>query len=173
LSLAYHSGSSSPSPSDAPVSFDATLSPDPGDGNIVTFKDNGVTIGTAATTNGVAVFTTSSLAYNSGIPHPITAVYGGIISSTISHTVNPPPVYSGYVISGSGSISAGVASQLTITAVDTNAATATDVIGDVTLVFSGLSAGPDSSLATVRDKNGILRALGSSTVITFTNGVGL
>ena len=79
------------------VTFTATVTPASGsipNNETVTFYDNGTSIGTGATSggNGLASYTTSSLAAGS---HPITATYAGdsnFSSSTGSLTGNPQVV---------------------------------------------------------------------------------
>jgi hypothetical protein len=70
-----------------PVTFQATVAPvSPASGTptgTVTFFDNGVAIGTATLVNGVAKFTTSSLAKGN---HTITATYAGDVNFAGSST---------------------------------------------------------------------------------------
>jgi Bacterial Ig-like domain (group 3) len=77
------------------ATFTATIKSElgvPADGELVTFTDSGVTIGTAPLTKGVANFITSSLSLGT---HNIAAVYNGdpvfstSTSITVHHTVNP------------------------------------------------------------------------------------
>jgi hypothetical protein len=74
VALAYHAGSSSPSTYGATVSFDATITPNPGDGTAVAFLDGTNSLGTANTTGGVATFTTAATQLSTG-GHSITASY--------------------------------------------------------------------------------------------------
>ena len=57
-----------------PVTFTATASPAPLNGEAITFKDGGNVLGTSAIMAGQAMFSTSALA--AGL-HSVTAVYGG------------------------------------------------------------------------------------------------
>jgi len=66
--------SANPASTGQSITFTATVTPVPPNGETVTFMDGGVTLGTAALTNGVASFSTSSLAAGN---HTITAFYGG------------------------------------------------------------------------------------------------
>ena len=77
-----------------PVTFTATITPSSGaipNGETVTFDDGSVAIGTGATANGVAAFTTSSLAVGT---HNITAIYAGdanyqaVTSKVLKQVVN-------------------------------------------------------------------------------------
>jgi hypothetical protein len=80
------------------VSFTATVAPSPGSAGTVTFFDNGVAVPGAsnvALSNGVAVFSTSTLAVGS---HPITAVYNG----SLNFAASPPSNTQTVVVSASG-----------------------------------------------------------------------
>ena len=86
--------SGTPSLIGQPVTFTATITPSSGaipNGETVTFDDGSVAIGTSTTANGVATFTTSSLAVGS---HNITAVYAGdanyqaVTSKVLKQAVN-------------------------------------------------------------------------------------
>jgi lysophospholipase L1-like esterase len=71
-----------PSTNGAPVTFTATVTPAPANGESVTFYDGATALGAAGLTNGQAGFATSALAVGS---HSITAAYGGdtyLFSST-------------------------------------------------------------------------------------------
>jgi polygalacturonase len=76
------------------VTFTATLTPAPTNGEIVTFYDGSTRLGTGTLNAGHATFNTTQL-----VPglHSITAVYGGDIlyiastSAAVTQTVNPPP----------------------------------------------------------------------------------
>lgn len=76
-----------------------------------------------------------------------------------------------FVITGSTSQTAGSANNLTITLIDPNGNTLTSYNGDKNLIFSGANLSPNSTAPTVSDKNGTATAFGSTTIITFTNGV--
>lgn len=79
--------SGTPSPAGQPVTFTATVIPASGsipNGELVTFSNGANTLGSAATVNGVAAFTTASLP---GGSNPITATYpgDGTYQSSTSH----------------------------------------------------------------------------------------
>ncbi|MDF0694885.1 invasin domain 3-containing protein, partial [Aquirufa sp. BABACH-43C] len=77
------------------------------------------------------------------------------------------------VITGSGSQTAGAAQTITLTAKDAEGNTVTGYSGDKTLTFSGATSSTNPVTApTVTNKNATAINLGSSTVVTFTNGVG-
>ncbi len=78
--LALTSGSN-PSTYGNSVTFSATISPAPTNGETVTFKDGVTTLGTGTISAGVAAFSISTLAYGS---HSITAVYAGDVTNTAS-----------------------------------------------------------------------------------------
>jgi hypothetical protein len=118
-------------------------------------------VGTNITVNVSGLTLTGSAATNYLLTQP-----------TFLANIMMPIEYSGYAITGGAAAQAGTGSQLTITAVDTNGAVVTGVNGDIALTFSGLSAAPDGSLATVTDKTGAAQNMSAPTVITFTDGVG-
>ena len=77
------------------LTFQATVSPAPTNGEAVTFQNGTTTLGTGLLTGGVAIFTTSALPAGS---NSITAVYtgdgayGGSTSGALSQTVNLAPL---------------------------------------------------------------------------------
>ncbi len=86
--------SANPSVPAQSVTFTATLSSDngvPANGATISFRDNGVEVGTGTLTSGVATFSTTVLALGT---HPMTAVYAGdagftaATSSPLSQAVN-------------------------------------------------------------------------------------
>lgn len=79
---------------------------------------------------------------------------------------------SGYQITGaSPTVGAGGTDGLTISRVDQYGNVVTTFSGDVVLTFSGLATSPAGDVPTVTDKNGNPVDLGTSTTITFVNGV--
>lgn len=86
--------SANPSVYGTVVTFTATVSPAPTNGEIVTFKDGSTTLGTGTLSGGQATFntTTTQLA---AVSHSVTAVYAGdgaygpSTSSAMTQTVNP------------------------------------------------------------------------------------
>jgi autotransporter-associated beta strand protein len=72
---------SNPSTYGNSVTFSATVSPAPTNGESVTFKDGATTLGTGTISAGVAAFSISTLAFGS---HSITAVYAGDVTNTAS-----------------------------------------------------------------------------------------
>lgn len=66
---------------------------------------------------------------------------------------------------------AGVADNLTTTALDAYGNTATSYTGSHNLTFSGASSSPSATLPTVADSSGAAINFGSATAITFTNGI--
>ena len=68
---------SSPSTYGSPVTFQAFVSPDPGDGSAITFYTNAVACGTATTTSGVASLTETNWAYSGGSAYTVTATFAG------------------------------------------------------------------------------------------------
>ena len=84
-----------PSTYGASLTFQATLSSAPTNGETVTFYDGATSLGSFALTGGVATYTTSALVAGA---HNITAVYGGdgtygaSTSAVFAQTVNPAPL---------------------------------------------------------------------------------
>lgn len=66
---------------------------------------------------------------------------------------------------------AGVADNLTITALDENNSTVTTYAGSHSLTFSGASSSPGGNAPTVANSSGTAIAFGSSTAIGFTAGI--
>ncbi|HSY17560.1 MAG TPA: Ig-like domain repeat protein [Candidatus Acidoferrales bacterium] len=66
------------------LTFHAVVSPDPGDGSTITFRTNGVAIGTAVTASGAADLTTAALTCSGGSAYTVTADFGGNANDTAS-----------------------------------------------------------------------------------------
>lgn len=86
--------SANPSTLGNAVTFTATVTPAPTNGEIVTFYDSSTVIGTGALNAGRATFSTSQLSAGT---HYLTAVYGGDVlylhstSAIVAQLVEPPP----------------------------------------------------------------------------------
>jgi fibronectin-binding autotransporter adhesin len=76
-SLSLTSLGGNPSTYGTALTFQAAVSPDPGNGSTVTFLTNGVAFGTATTTSGTATLTTSTLTYSGGSAYTVTAGFTG------------------------------------------------------------------------------------------------
>ncbi len=74
----------SPSTYGDSLTFHAVVSPDPGNGSTITFKTNGISIGTAVTSSGAADLTTSTLPYSGGSAYTVTADFGGNAANAAS-----------------------------------------------------------------------------------------
>jgi hypothetical protein len=74
-------------------------------------------------------------------------------------------------LTGSSSQTAGNTQTLTLTAKDALGSTMTSFNGDKTVTLSGASASPDTTSPTCTDKDGVAIPFGTSTTLTFTNGV--
>jgi len=132
-----------------------------------TTKSNGVT-GTFRNVSVIGDPTyTASVAYS-----------GNSITLTLSGGSSTLP--SAYKIQVAGNSSAtttaGTGVNLTVTALDSFGATLTAFNGDGALSFYGLATSPNSTAATVSDKNGIARnatllAATPNTTLTFVNGI--
>ena len=76
-----------------------------------------------------------------------------------------------FTITGASPATAGSNVVLTITAVDVFGNTVAAYAGAHNLIFSGLSAAPNASVATVTDNTAAAIAVGTGTTLTFTAGV--
>ncbi|MBI2638839.1 DUF2341 domain-containing protein [Candidatus Peregrinibacteria bacterium] len=75
-------------------------------------------------------------------------------------------------ITGTATQTAGTPQTITLTARDYAGNTITSFSGDKSIIFSGANAAPNGATPTCTDKYGTATNFGSSTLITFTNGVG-
>lgn len=112
--------------------------------------------------------------YQTADPVNRTATISGLASFS-DFAVGEPnaftPAVTLVVSSGVSSATAGTAVPVTITAYDSQGAVAAGYDGDIAITFSGPAAAPDGTQPTALDKDGGVIAMGSPTVITFTNGV--
>jgi hypothetical protein len=74
-------------------------------------------------------------------------------------------------LTGSSSQTAGNTQTITLTAKDALGSTMTSFNGDKAVTFSGASASPDTTSPTCTDKDGVAISFGTSTTLTFTDGV--
>ena len=134
--------SANPSTYGTVVTFTATVSPAPTNGESVTFKDGSTTLGTGTLSGGQATFNTTATQLAAG-SHSITAVYAGdgalgaSSACALTQTVNPL----GLTVSGL-TISNKVYNKTTAATLNTNGYTLNTVIGGdaVTLVTNGYTA---------------------------------
>src|ERR1019366_5873273 len=101
----------------------------------------------------------------------ISATDGSLTSNTISVTINPATAASLTLSAASGSITAGTTDQLTITAYDTYGNVATGYATSENYTFSGASSSPLGNNPTVTNNAAVAKNFGTTTVLTFTNGV--
>jgi len=95
----------------------------------------------------------------------------GILTSNVFNvTVNPATAASLSLSAASATQTAGTTNQLTITAYDAYGNVATGYTGDKDLTFSGAST-IGIYQPTVTDKTGAAVGLGTSEILTFTNGI--
>jgi DNA-binding beta-propeller fold protein YncE len=117
------------------VAFTATVTASGGQTptGIVSFLDGGTLLGTGALSGGLATFSTAALSVGS---HSITAVFNananfnGSTSAALTQQVNPGPA-AHFVAAASGSVVAGTAFNLTVTAEDSFNDVATGYTGTV------------------------------------------
>ena len=99
--------------------------------------------------------------------HAVLLLFLVMAFGAASVSANP----TGFVITGSGTQTAGKTQSLTIRA-DSSGQAARSYDGPKSLIFSGATSSPNPvTQPTVTDSGGIARAFGVSTVIRFTNGV--
>src|SRR4051794_14914017 len=91
--------------------------------------------------------------------------------TSASVTLNVGPVTHFLVSAASNSPLVGAADQLTITAKDAGNNTVTTYTGSKNLTFSGANASPNANNPTVTNASGTAIAFGSTTAVTFTNGI--
>ncbi|MDE2232488.1 MAG: hypothetical protein KGJ95_10590, partial [Candidatus Omnitrophica bacterium] len=139
----------------------------------VTDKSNStVNFGTAETitfTNGVSTAGGLMTLYQAETAS-VTGNDGSLTTNALSVTVNSSSAVGLALTAASGTVTAGITDQLTITAQDTYGNTATSYTGDKTVTFSGANS-IGSYHPTVTDKSGTAVNFGTSETLTFTNGV--
>lgn len=97
---------------------------------------------------------------------------GSLSSSTaLVATVAAAPAVELVLSASSTTPTAGATINLTTTAKDTYANTATSYAGSHNIIFSGASASPNATLPTVVNSTGTAVAFGTATALTFTAGV--
>jgi hypothetical protein len=101
----------------------------------------------------------------------ITIKQGAVSGTSGSFTVNPSTASSLSLTAASTTPTAGVADNLTITALDAYGNTATGYTGAKSLTFGGAST-IGTSKPTVSNSSGTATAFGTSTSITFASGIG-
>jgi hypothetical protein len=126
-------------------------------------------------TNGVA--TVSGASNGAMTLYKAEAVSVTVTDGTLSNgaglavTVSPAAAASLTLGAASVTPTAGVADNLTITAKDAYGNTATAYTGSHNLTFGGANNGPNGNAPTVTSSAGTVTSFGTSTAITFTNGV--
>ena len=101
----------------------------------------------------------------------ITASATSYTSGTQIETVNPASAASLRLAAASTTPAAGVADNLSVTALDAFGNTDTSYTGDKSLTFSGPANAPSGTHPTVTDKSGAAINFGMPTTITFSSGV--
>ncbi|HEV8410179.1 MAG TPA: invasin domain 3-containing protein, partial [Gemmatimonadaceae bacterium] len=133
----------------------------------MTVSAGGTVVGTATVNAvaGVATFSGVGISGTAGTAYTLTFASGGLASTTQSITP-VAGVASQLVITGAGTQIAGAAQTITVTARDASGNAATTYTGAKSLTFSGAAVSPNSTKPTVA-----ATAFGTSTSLTFTNGV--
>ncbi len=142
--------------------------------------------------NSIALGTATTISFTNGASSGggLLTVYGrqaavylsatdGILSTTTSGgtraqlNVQAATASAYRIVAVSTTPTVGGTDQLTITQVDQYQNVETGLSGVVNLTFSGLSASPNSTVATVTRNSATAVAEGTATAITFTNGVNI
>ena len=125
---------------------------------------------TVSATAGVATFSNLSID-KVGTGYTLSASSTGLTSATSGAFTITPASATKFVVTGSGTQTAGTGNTLTITAVDNFGNTDTNFGPNISLMFSGANPSPDPATSpTATGKNGPV-VFGSGTPVTFTNGV--
>jgi hypothetical protein len=100
-------------------------------------------------------------------------VSDGSISTTapLEVTVAPATTSKLALVAATITPTAGIADNLTVTAQDTYGNTATSYTGSHNLTYTGASASPNGTVATVSDSSGTPIAFGTATPTTFSSGM--
>ncbi|MDX6624394.1 MAG: hypothetical protein QOE75_2326 [Solirubrobacterales bacterium] len=162
-SLVFSGASASPSGTKPTVANSSGTATSFGSATTITF------------TNGVAAVSSSKNGlmklYRSGLTE-IEADQGSISTpDPLAVTVSPGAASKFALAAATTTPTAGASDDLTITAQDVYANTATAYTGQKSVVFSGASASPGGNAPTVADEDGDEIAFGTATEIGFTNGV--
>ncbi|MHA8105416.1 invasin domain 3-containing protein [Aquirufa nivalisilvae] len=125
-------------------------------------------------TSGVANLTSLGLKFTgtSGVGTFTFTPASGTAATSSSITVSPGAATK-FIVTGTGTQTAGGSQTVTLTAKDASGNTATGYTGDKSIVFSGANSSTNpSSAATASDKVSADINFGTATVVTFSNGVG-
>jgi hypothetical protein len=162
-SLIFSGASSSPGGTAPTVVDSAGTVVNFGSATALTFVAGATTV--ASSKNGVMKL------YNAA-PSSVAASESSITTTTPLVVTPAAGAATKYLLAGSTATpTAGVGSNLTITAQDTYGNTAPSYTGSHSLVFSGASASPSGSAPTVSSSAGTDIAFGGATAIAFTAGV--
>ncbi|WP_161566850.1 beta strand repeat-containing protein, partial [Aquirufa nivalisilvae] len=125
-------------------------------------------------TSGVANLTSLGLKFTgtSGAGTFTFTPASGTAATSSSITVSPGAATK-FIVTGTGTQTAGGSQTVTLTAKDASGNTATGYTGDKSIVFSGANSSTNpSTAATASDKVSADINFGTATVVTFSNGVG-
>jgi hypothetical protein len=127
---------------------------------------------TVTVASGVATFSGLSID-KTGTGYTLSATsspaHGSATSSTFNITLGAATKFN--LSASSASITAGNTTDLTITAVDAGGNTVTSYTGSHNLIFSGATSSPSGTTPTVTNASGATVNFGTTTPISFTNGV--
>jgi hypothetical protein len=159
-------------------------------GNTVTSSAASITLSIASGTPtsggpGTLTCSTNPLSASSGITtfsgcsintvgssYKVNAVATGLTAATSSAFSITAGAAAKFVITGTGTQSAGASQTITITAIDAGGNTATSYTGSHSLTFSGAHTSPNPATnPTVTSSGGTATNFGTATAITFSSGV--
>ena len=154
-------------PGNVSASTNLTLSLNTGTGTLGGTLTGTISAGSSSTTISGVTYTKAE----SGVKLTATRTSGdNLLASTSSPFTVDPGTATRFAIVGAGTQTAGSPNALTITAYDANGNVATGYTGDHGVTFSGASS-IGANDPTVTDKTGAAQAFGTSTTLTFTNGM--
>jgi fibronectin-binding autotransporter adhesin len=145
LTLTRTAGSNPSTYGDA-LTFNAVVSPDPGNGSTITFYTNGTAFGTTTTTSGSGVITTSNLNYSGGGSWTVTATFAGNSSyASSTGTTNQQVNQKTLTIAGATAQNKRYDGNTTATVSGTLVGVTNN--DSLTLVGNFVSAGPGSGIS--------------------------
>jgi len=157
------------------LSWSAVTAPGSGTVTYTVSRDGGAPAGTCpgSSSPGTATSCTDSGLEVGTHTYTVTARWRSwtATSSPASAKVTVGPATHFTLNAASSTPTAGVADNLTISALDANGGTVTTYSGSHSLVFSGASASPGGTAPTVANSSGTATAFGNATAISFTAGV--
>ncbi len=166
--------SATPGPGTVALNWTAVTPPGASSVSYYVIRDGGTPGGNCPSSSSASGVTTCT---DTGVPvgthqYTVTAVWRSwtakSATSTVQVTVGPPATH--FSLTAATTTSAGVADNVTITALDLNNSTVTGYTGPKTLTFAGAGT-VGANIPTVTSSAGTATNFGVATSISFTNGV--